>query len=264
MEPTTVPKGSHNIDSILLYLSQEENSSYFKNSINNKDNNYMKKSLSNVPIIAVALVSLSFLTSYAFAESNGGAAENNMMQHEIKHESDKNKQEMNHEDGNNDDGEMDDQEEIDNENSLHDHLSHIPDIKGSVSISEVDATKINTYADVVTALNQYRDIILQIKSKGSITEVASSTLTAQEKIILSKLTAKHSFELSRTTVRANELLAQIKDLTDVLTPLGVQTISAELNFKNLLISQLNDFASTINSLTDLVDTTSTILDEETN
>ncbi len=228
-----------------------------------------------VPAI-VALVSLSLVTSYAFAENNDrneGKREDNKQQMETSRENDKqqaefrrevnkNEQEMDTEDGDNNG--MNDQEESDNESSLHDHFAQIPDVKATVVVPHVDVTKVNTYADIVTLLNQYRDTINQIKGKGNVADLASSTLSVQEKAILSKITSKHSFELSRTNVRADELLAQIKDLTDVLTPLGAQTISTELNLKNLLISQLNDFTSTINSLTDLVDTTSTILDEETN
>ncbi len=228
-----------------------------------------------VPAIA-ALVSLSLVTSYVFAESENGneskrednkqkmeiTRENNKQQAEFRRESNKNEQEMDTEDGDNNG--MNDQEESDNESSLHDHFAQIPDVKATVVVPQVDVTKVNTYADIVTLLNQYRDTINQIKGKGNVADLASSTLSVQEKAILSKIKSKHSFELSRTNVRADELLAQIKDLTDVLTPLGTQTISTELNLKNLLISQLNDFTSTINSLTDLVDTTSTILDEETN
>ena len=235
----------------------------------------MKKSIVQVPAI-VALVSLSLMTSYAFAENDRSdeskrednkqqmeiTRENNKQQGELRRESNKNEQEMDNEDGDNNG--MNDQEESDNESSLHDHFAQIPDVKATIAIPQVDANKVNTYADIVTLLNQYRDTINQIKSKGNVADLASSTLSAQEKVILSKITSKHSFELSRTNVRADELLAQIKDLTGVLTPLGTQTISTELNLKNLLISQLNDFTSTINSLTDLVDTTSTILDEETN
>ncbi len=235
----------------------------------------MKKPMLKVPAIA-ALVSLSLVTSYVFAESENGneskresnnsqmemLRENNKQQGEFRRESNKNDQEMDTEDGDNNG--MNDQEESDTESSLHDHFAQIPDVKAAVVVPQVDVTKVNTYADIITLLNQYRDTINQIKNKGNMTDFASSTLSTQEKLILSKITSKHSFELSRTTVRANELLAQIKDLTDVLTPLSTHTISTELNLKNLLISQLNDFTSTINSLTDLVDTASTILDEETN
>lgn len=235
----------------------------------------MKKSTLKIPAI-IALISLSLVTSSAFAESdnrNESKRDDNKQQMEINHEnykqqgefrreSNKNEQEMDTEDGDNNG--MNDQEESDNESSLHDHFAQIPDVKTMVTVPQVDATKVNTYTDIVTLLNQYKDVINQIKSKGNVADLASSTLSTQEKAILSKIKSKHSFELSRTNVRANELLAQIKDLTDVLTPLGTQTISTELNLKNLLVAQLNDFTSTINSLTDLVDTTSTIFDEETN
>ena len=226
----------------------------------------MKKTVLKVPAM-VGIVSLSLVLSHVFAETQNRDHENNRQNFTDQHDSNKNSEEMNHEDGNNDDGDnngMNDQEESDNESSLHDHFAQIPDVKATIVVTQVDVTKVNTYADIVTLLNQYRDTINQIKNKGNMADFASSTLSTQEKLILSKITSKHSFELSRTTVRANELLAQIKDLTDVLIPLGTQTISAELNLKNLFISQLNDFTSTINSLTDLADTTSTIFDEETN
>ena len=233
-----------------------------------------------VPAV-VALVSLSLVTAYAFAENNSGDEakrednkqqmetnrENSKKQNEVKHEDNKNNQGINQENGDHEDGDnngMNDQEESDNEISLHGHFAQIPDVKTVITVPQIDVTKVNTYADIVTILNQYRDIINQIKDKGNVIDIASSTLSTQEKAILSKISSKHFFEFSRTNVRADELLAQIKDLTDALVPLGVKNISTELNLKNLLISQLNDFTATINSLTDLVDTTSTIIDEETN
>ncbi len=229
-----------------------------------------------VPAAAV-LVSLSLITSSVFAENDNGnesksegsnkqieiTRENSKKENEVEHEDNKNNQEN----GDNEDGDnngMNDQEELDNEISLHGHFAQIPDVKTVITVPQIDVTKVNTYADIVTILNQYRDTINQIKDKGNVIDIASSTLSTQEKAILSKISSKHSFEFSRTNVRADELLAQIKDLTDALVPLGVKTISTELNLKNLLISQLNDFTATINSLTDLVDTTSTIIDEETN
>lgn len=232
----------------------------------------MKKTILNAPVL-VTMLTLSLMTSYAFAENDEVKREDNKQQMEItrestkqqnemKREDNKNKQEMETEDGDNNG--MNDQEEMDNETSLHEHFSQIPDVKASVTTPQIDVAKINTYADVVILLNQFKDTINQIKGKGNVIDLASSTLTTQEKAILSKIALKHSFELSRTTVRADELLTQIKDLTDVLSPLGTQVISTELNLKNLLISQLNDFTATANSLTDLADTTSTILDEETN
>lgn len=229
----------------------------------------MKKSTLKVPAIA-ALLSLSLMTSYVFAEGNNqnNESENNndnvRSTTTVQRESDSNRQEVNQEDGNNSGGETSDQQEADSETSLHDHFAQIPDVKTEVSIPSVDPASLVTYADVVTLLGQYKDTINQIKSKGDATDIASSTLSAQEKAILSKLSTKHSFELSRTSARADELLSQINDLMDALTPLGTQTISTELNLKNLLVSQLNDFSSSIKSLTDLVDTTSNILDAETN
>lgn len=228
----------------------------------------MKNNL-KIPVI-VSLISLSLMTAYVFAENDKSnevkledvkqqteiTRENNKQQAEIKRESDKNKKEI--------EKEMADKEEMDNEVSLHDHFAQIPDVKTVVTVPQVDVTKVNTYADIVTILNQDRDIINQVKDKGNTVALASSTLSTQEKNILSKISSKHSFEISRTNVRADELLSQIKDLTDILAPLGTQAISTEFDLKNLLISQLNDFNLSINSLTDLADTTSVILDEETN
>lgn len=228
----------------------------------------MKNNL-KIPVL-VGLISLSLMTAYVFAENDKSnevksedvkqqteiTRENNKQQAEINRETEKNKRET--------EKEMADKEEMDNEVSLHDHFAQIPDLKTVVTVPQVDVTKVNTYADIVTILNQDRDIINQVKDKGNTTDFASSTLSTQEKNILSKISSKHSFEISRTNVRADELLSQIKDLTDILAPLGTQTIVTDFNLKNLLISQLNDFSSSINSLTDLVDTTSVIFDEETN
>lgn len=226
--------------------------------------------------IAAVLVSLGLTSATVFAENTNdgiviqnsvkiseGSRENDKQKIEIKGESDIHTQESVREDKKTRD-EMDQEENDQNETSLHEHLASVPDAKTVVTVPVVDATKINTYADVVISLNQYKDAVNQINSTSNVADVASSTLSAAEKAILVKLTIKNSFELSRTSVRANEVVNQINDLITVLTPLGTQTISTELNLKNLLVAQLYDFSSTINSLTTLADTSSSIIDEETN
>lgn len=231
----------------------------------------MKKSISKT---AVAIVSLSLMTSYAFAEGDRNN-EDSEMKHSTISTSTRIKQEdqgeRDHHDkmGKGDEqddknNEMDDVEEENNENSLHDHFTQLPTLATTVNLPTVDATKLTTYADIVTVLNQYRDAVNQIKSNEDVTTLASSTLSAQEKAILLKLSTKHSNEFTRVSARTNEILSQIKDLTDMLTPLGTETITTEFHLNDLLVSQLNDFSSMIHSLTNLVDTTTNIIDEETN
>lgn len=162
-------------------------------------------------------------------------------------------------------GEMNKEEEREQtENALHDYFFKLPEVKSSIVIPTVDATKINTYADVVAALVQYQNVVMNIKSQSSVLDVASSSLSVQERAILLKFMNKDSFELSRTNARADEVLRQIKELIDILGPLGTQPISTEFNIKNLLLSQLQDLSSTIGDLADLADETVNIIDEETN
>lgn len=217
----------------------------------------MKKNMKKITssfLVAAMLVFLGFTSLHAFAEDNkdGGI------------KSDTSKQEVENGDKSASDGEMDNEQEQENESSLHDHFNQVPDVKTTVTLPEIDSTKINTYADVVTLLNQYKDTVNQIENKGNTVDLVGSSLSEQEKAILSKITQKHSFELSRTSTRANEILAQIKDLSDLLSPLGTQNIATEFNLKGLLISQLNDFSSMTNDLTNLTDSVNNILDEETN
>lgn len=160
--------------------------------------------------------------------------------------------------------EMDTEEDNADEMSLHDHFGQLPDVKTMIALPPVDATKLVTYADVVTLLMQYKDAVRTIDINGNVLTAASSSLSVAEKAILTKLASKNAFELSRTDARAKEIVMQIDDLIAVLTPLGTSPISTELNLKNLLVMQLNDFTASINSLTTLADTASTIIDEETN
>lgn len=231
----------------------------------------MKK---NISTTAIALVSLGLMTSYAFAEGDRGDGGDFMNRNngtstlQVRHndEDERDRQDrMGRGNGQGDNNnEMDDAEEQDNENSLHTLFTQMPDVKTVVNLPVIDSTKLVTYADIVTVLNQYKDAVTKIQSQENVTNVASSSLSAQEKAILAKLSNKHSNEFNRTSARTNEILSQIKDLTDVLTPLGTTAISTELNLKGLLVLQLNDFSSMINSLTNLVDTTTNIIDEETN
>lgn len=230
----------------------------------------MKKSISKT---AVVLVSLGLITSYVFAEGDKGDAGDHVNRYTVNSsmlhmqrgdEGERDHQErVGNGDEQGDNNEMDDVEEQDNESSLHSFFIQMPDVKTKVNLPVIDSTKLSTYADIVTLLNQYRDAVNQIKSQENVVNVASPTLSTQEKAILLKLSTKHSNEFNRTSARTNEILSQIKDLIDVLSPLGTQTISTELHLKDLVVGQLHDFSSMINSLTNLVDTTTNIIDEET-
>lgn len=233
----------------------------------------MKKSTAFVSILSLSTVFV-LTTLNVFAESNDfeskrqtlGSADpkpehgdrqerggqNNEMRNEVKDERD------------NQDSERDNETEEDTtEMSLHDHVSNAPDIKIAVTLPEISSTTVSTYADVVSVLTQYQNTIKTITTSGTLVD-ASSTLTIQEQAILSKLMRKHTDSFDYLKARANDLSLQIKDLIDVLTPLGTTTISPSFNLKNLILSQLKDFRGAINDLKDLGDTSVDIIEQETN
>lgn len=240
----------------------------------------MKKSTALVSILSLSTV-FALTTLNVFAESNTtesgrvnilnttgtGTAR---IEHDDRDERDGHNNEMrgdhmklDHEQDSEGDDEGDEGEDDATEMSLHNHVSNIPDIKVAVTLPVVSSTTINTYADAVSILTQYQNAIKAITTSGTLAD-ASSTLSVQERAILTKLMHKHNDDFSRLSARANELSAQIKDLTDVLSPLGSTTITSSFNLKNLILSQLKDFASAINDLKDLGDTSVDIIDQETN
>ena len=230
----------------------------------------MKKSTAIISTLSLAgIFAVTALT--VLAESNdhesdrqyvGTTAFKSEQKDKNEHEAKNNeiKDDRGHEDTEDDNaGDNDDAAEI----VLHGHVSSMPDIKVAVIIPEVSSTTIITYADVVSILTQYQNAIKTITISGTLGD-ASSTLSVQEKAILSKLMNKHTDNFDRLKARANDLSLQIKDLIDVLTPLGSTTINSSFNLKGLILSQLKDFRNAINDLKDLGDSSVDIIDQETN
>lgn len=164
----------------------------------------------------------------------------------------------------NQDSEGDTQDENDaTEMSLHDHMSQVSNINVAVNLPIVSSATISTYADIVSILTQYQSVINTITASGTLRN-SSSTLSVQEQAVLGKLMHKHNGVFNRLSARASDLSSQIKDLVNVLTPLGSTTITSSFNLKDLIISQLKDFAGAINDLSTLGNTSVDIIDQETN
>ena len=226
----------------------------------------MKKTTAIVSILSLSTV-FAMTTFNALAQDNnllninstqGLRVENSKSEHGDKKEADgKNndtKDEQDDQDDENDNQNQDNETEI----SLHRHMSNLVD----VSLPIVSSTTIKTYDDARNILTQYQDIIKNITASGTLSNT-SSTLSAQEQAVLGKLMHKHSDDFDHLSARANDLSLEIKGLLDLLTPLGTTTISSSFNLKNLIISQLKDFAIAIGDLKILGDTGVEIISQET-
>ena len=225
----------------------------------------MKKSTAIVSILSLSTV-FALTTLNAFAESNDNESNRQTIgttTHGDRQERDGRNNEMKDE-RDRQDSEGDNEGEDDAvEMSLHGHIFQTPNTGVAVNLPVVSSTTINTYADVVSILTQYKTAINTITASGTLSN-ASSTLSTQEQAVLGKLMHKHDGEFNRLTARASDLSSQIKDLIDVLTPLGSTTITTSFNLKNLIVSQLKDFAGAINDLNTLGNTSVDIIDQETN
>ena len=235
----------------------------------------MKKTTAIASILSLSTIfALTTLNVFAENDSNDNGRDANKQsldatsfnngEQNNKHGGDSHKNEMrsNHDEQ---ESEMDNESEDDAaEVSLHDHVSKAPDSKVAVTLPDVSSTTITTYADVISVLNQYQNAIKTINTNGTLGSIASSTLSTQEQTLLRKLMNKYTGDFNRLNARANDLSSQIKDIIDVLTPLGTTTITSSLNLKNLILSQLKDFAGAINDLKDLGDTSVDIIEQETN
>lgn len=234
----------------------------------------MKKTTAVASILSLsAIFALTTLNVFAENDNNdngrdvnkqslGGASFNGEQSNKQERNGRKNEMRSNHDEQ---ESEMDNESEDDTaEISLHDHVSKAPDSKVAVTLPDVSSTTITTYADVISVLNQYQNAIKTINTNGTLGSIASSTLSTQEQTLLRKLMNKYTGDFNRLNARANDLSSQIKDIIDVLTPLGTTTITSSLNLKNLILSQLKDFAGAINDLKDLGDTSVDIIEQETN
>ena len=237
----------------------------------------MKKSKVIVSILSLSTI-FALTTVNVFAEANDNESNREIKlqttttatfhgEHTDKQERDdrnnKMRGERDHQDSEN--GNEDDNEGEDDavEMSLHDHVAQTSNTALPVSLPMVSSTSVNTYADMVSVLTQYQNAIIAITASGTLSHV-NSKLSTQEQAVLGKLLYKHNDEFNRITARASDLSSQIKDLIDVLTPLGSTTITTSFNLKGLVVLQLKDFAEAINDLNILENTSVEIIDQETN
>jgi hypothetical protein len=198
----------------------------------------MKKIKNIVALLVLGFLVISpFGVSLSHAEDGGGNRDQ-----EIKS-------------GNNNEGgkevEQDDNEDGQT-NSEHDIASFLSsDLQNmtSVSLPEVHESSIVTYADVVNILKSYDAALLQISANAGV-NTDSSKLSVAEKSLLDSLLNKHHNQFDRFDNRVNEAKAQLKQLEDLLTPLGTQPISTLYDIKGLLISELNNYRDIINGISE--------------
>ncbi len=119
----------------------------------------------------------------------------------------------------------------------------------TINLPQIDEKTILTYADVVTVIKNYENAVLQINTNTGI-DTAGSTLSVAEKALLDGLVNKHYNQFSKLTNRINEVNAQLKQLEDLLTPLGTQSISSLYGIKDILISELNNYRDIISGLSE--------------
>lgn len=151
-------------------------------------------------------------------------------------------------------------------NEEHDVFSLILTDQGkseAVKVSEVDQKTLQTYADVVSALKMYEDAVLKISANAGVS-TNDTSLTTGEKTLLDSLLNKHHNQFDRFNNRITEVKTQLKQLEDLLSPLGTQPISSMYGIKGLLVSELNNFKDIINGISEFDGLNSQILQEETN
>jgi hypothetical protein len=98
-------------------------------------------------------------------------------------------------------------------------------------------------------LKSYDAALLQISANAGV-NTDSSKLSVAEKSLLDSLLNKHHNQFDRFDNRVNEAKAQLKQLEDLLTPLGTQPISTLYDIKGLLISELNNYRDIINGISE--------------
>lgn len=133
----------------------------------------------------------------------------------------------------------------------------------TVKVSEVDEKTLLTYADVVNVIKNYEDVVSKISTNAGV-DTSVSSLTAGEKTLLDSLLGKHRSKFDRFNNRLTEVSTQLKQLENLLSPLGTQSISSMYGIKGLLVSELNNFKDIINGISEFDDLNLQILQEETN
>ena len=133
----------------------------------------------------------------------------------------------------------------------------------AVKVPEVDEKSLLTYADVVNVIKSYENTVSQISADAGV-DTGRASLSAGEKALLDNLLGKHHNQFSRLNNRIAEVNTQLKQLEDLLSPLGTQPISTMYGIKGLLVSELNNFKDIINGISEFDDLNLQILQEETN
>ncbi len=164
-------------------------------------------------------------------------------------------------DNNNNDGENEDGQSND-EQGVFSFVSADVQKAPAVNLPALDEKTILTYADVVNVLKSYETAVSQISANAGV-DTGTSNLSAVEKALLNGLLNKHHNQFDRLNNRVAEVNAQLKQLEDLLTPLGTQPISSLFGIKDLLIGELNNFRDIISGISEFDNLNLELLQDET-
>lgn len=177
----------------------------------------------------------------------------------------KNKNENENENKNKNENENENENEDGQNNDEHDVFSLlVADSQKSslVTLPVIDEKTIVTYADVVTLLKSYESAVSQISANAGV-DTSDSNLTASEKVLLNGLLNKHQNQFNRFDSRITEVNTQLKQLEDLLTPLGTEPVSSQYGIKGLLINELNNFREIISRIGEFDNLNRQVLQGET-
>lgn len=214
----------------------------------------MKKIKKSLALLVIgAIISVPMRASFAHSEDSGGGDNQEI----------KNKDSNEHEQKNND---REDSEDEDSEsNDEHDIFSLIvadSQKTPALTLPEIDEKSIQTYADVLNIIKSYENAVLQISVSAGV-DTQTANLTDNEKALLNRLLDKHHKQFNHLNDRIAEVSAQLKQLEDLLSPLGTQPISPLYGIKGLLISELKNYKDIISGISEFDDLNLQILQEET-
>ncbi len=202
-------------------------------------------------IIVCAIVSFPARSFFAYAENSSSD-----------HQEIQNKGNSNHGDS---DSENEGINEDGQSNDEHDIFSLIvadSQKTPALTLPEINEKLILTYADVVVIIKSYENAVSQISTNAGV-DTQTAKLTAGEKVLLNGLLNKHQNQFSRLNSRITEVSTQLKQLEDLLSPLGTQPISSMYGIKGLLINELNNFEDIIGGISEFDNLNLRTLQEET-
>ncbi len=168
----------------------------------------------------------------------------------------KNENSQSNNDGQNEDGQSNDE---------HDIFSLIvadSQKTPALTLPEINEKLILTYADVVNVIKSYEKAVSQISANVGV-DTQTANLTAGEKLLLNGLLNKHRSQFNRLNNRIIEINTQLKQLEDLLSPLGAQPISSMYGIRGLLISELNNYRDIISGISEFDDLNLQTLQGET-